>query len=54
MPEARLFYADLLVSLHQDQEALEQIDAVLNIDPFNAFSYSLRGWVLLPQEITLR
>jgi TolB-like protein/class 3 adenylate cyclase len=46
MPEARLFYADLLVSLHKDQEALEQIDAALNIDPFNAFSHSLKGWVL--------
>lgn len=46
MPEARLFYADLLTSLHKKQEALKQIDEALYVDPYNAFSYTIKGWVL--------
>ncbi|MCH7515113.1 MAG: hypothetical protein IH947_14400, partial [Bacteroidetes bacterium] len=44
--EPRLFYADLLVSLHQNDEALSHIEAALNVDPLNAFSHCLKGWVL--------
>jgi adenylate cyclase len=44
--EARLLYADLLVSLHKNPEAIEQIDIANALDPTNAFSNCLKGWVL--------
>jgi tetratricopeptide (TPR) repeat protein len=47
LSEPRLFYADLLVSLHQDQEALDQTKVALELDPLNPFAHCLRGWVLL-------
>ena len=47
LSESRLFYADLLVSLHQNEEAHTQINIALELDPLNAFSYCLKGWVLM-------
>lgn len=46
LSEPRVFYADLLVSLHQNDEALAQIEVAMKVDPLNAFSHSLKGWVL--------
>jgi Tfp pilus assembly protein PilF len=46
-PEPRLFYADLLVSLHENERAMAQIEAALEVDPLNAFSHCLKGWVLM-------
>ncbi len=46
-PEPRLFYADLLVSLHENERAIAQIEAALEVDPLNAFSHCLKGWVLM-------
>jgi len=46
-PEPRLFYADLLVSLHENENAMAQIEAALEVDPLNAFSHCLKGWVLM-------
>jgi len=44
-PEPRIFYADLLVSLNGNEEAIAQIDTAIILDPLNDFSYSLKGWV---------
>lgn len=45
-PEPRLFLADLLVSLHENEMAYAQIDTAVRLDPLNAFSHCLKGWVL--------
>lgn len=44
--EPRVFFADLLVSLHQQEEALAQIETAVQADPFNAITQCLKGWVL--------
>jgi TolB-like protein/Tfp pilus assembly protein PilF len=46
LPEPRLFYADLLLSLQQQDEAMYQIRRAIEVDPLNAFSHSIFGWAL--------
>jgi TolB-like protein len=47
LSEPRAFYADLLVSLHRFDEALEQVNEALKVDPLNATIHMLSGWALL-------
>ena len=44
--EPHLFYADLLVSLHENEKAFGHIDKAYALAPKNPFVSCLKGWVL--------
>ena len=45
LSEPRIFYGDLLVSLHEDEEAISQARKAIELDPFNGIVHSVSGWV---------